>query len=115
MNLQKLAIPRFWAIVGAVMLLNTMMCYADSEVPSQRAWRGCGDLAGSCNDKICCCSSGGVPTQKPSEDGQCRWDYDSGIGGSVFLALAGLLPAIASYLLFRFTTPLSLKLTSELH
>ena len=54
----------------------------------------CGDLPGSCNSRVCCCSSSGLLTQTPTDDGQCKWQVSSGIEGAVFLMVAAVVPAI---------------------
>ena len=74
---------------------------------------GCGDLAGSCNAQVCCCSNGGFLTRTPDGD-TCKSEPSSSVVGTVFLVIAGLIPALSSWLLFRFTTPLQMISTSNL-
>jgi hypothetical protein len=95
--------------------LHLVICQADSsEAPDsqQQALSGCGDLAGSCNAQVCCCNNGGFITQTPTPEGTCKAKPSSSVGGTIFLVVAGLIPAITSFLLFKLTSPLQLKSAS---
>ena len=54
----------------------------------------CGDLQGSCNSRVCCCSSSGLLVQKPTEQGTCQWEASSGVAGAAFLMAAAIAPAL---------------------
>lgn len=70
---------------------------------------GCGNLAGSCNERVCCCSSNGFLAQTPNSEGECEWDFGGGHEGPVFLIVMSVLPPLVSLCLFRFGRSLRLK------
>jgi hypothetical protein len=93
------------------------LCGADNAqapVNQQTGLSGCGDLAGTCNSLVCCCNSGGFVTQVPTEEGTCKTEPSTAVGGTIFLVIAGLVPAFASFVLFRLTNPLRLKSGSQM-
>lgn len=75
----------------------------------------CGDLQGSCNGRICCCSSSGLFLQEPTPQGTCRWQASDGLAGTIFLMAAAAVPAGLLVLLGAFrATALRLKPSPKL-
>lgn len=96
-------------------VLHLAQCQADSsDIGVGGNEQDCGALAGSCNAQVCCCNNGGFITQVPTDEGTCKAKPSSGTGGTLFLAVAGLFPAFASFVLFRMTTPLRMRSTGDL-
>lgn len=79
--------------LGAVLVLS-FVCQVLAQGRVTPPVNNCGDLPGSCNSRVCCCSSSGLLTQTPTDDGQCKWQVSSGIEGAVFLMVAAVVPAI---------------------
>lgn len=77
-------------LAAAVLFLlgHASLTMADAAAPS------CGSLQGSCNSRVCCCSSSGLLVQKPTDQGTCRWEASSGVAGAAFLMAAAIAPAI---------------------
>jgi hypothetical protein len=48
----------------------------------------------SCALQVCCCSSGGVLAQVPTDQGTCEWQVSGGLEGTIFLMVAAVVPAI---------------------
>lgn len=98
------------AIQRACLLLTLQCSMSQADSLVRGGSNGCGDLAGSCNERVCCCSSNGFLAQTPNSDGECEWNIGGGYEGPLFLIVVSVLPALISMCLVRrFSRSLTLR------
>lgn len=105
---------RRWIVSIAQVLLGLVYLANSSLADTLRrdSSNGCGELAGSCNERVCCCSSNGFLAQTPNSEGECEWNLSGGYQGPVFLIVVSVFPALLSLCLIRFGRSLQLKHSS---
>ena len=82
-------------VFAVVIALLSCTVLADANTAAS----SCGNLEGTCNSQVCCCSSSGLFQQQPTDQGTCEWQTSDGLPGTIFLFVAAAVPAAFLFLM----------------